>query len=284
MIATLPAEVQRTIPKTLSRSAARNLGKLARELSGDLELCGTRAAYRKLGGFAAAKVKIIDQTGAADAAPGQRYNEMIPDLRHLLAGAQRNVLIVNPYVVLTEAMVQRFEEGAKRGVKYTIVTNSPMSTDSAITQGFFLNNWANVLRVLVATGKRKIHAKAFVVDGLVSGDTTFNADLLSALVNGESGAISFSRKVAAGLTSDIERDLANPANAFKEWTIKKDASGRALLDKRGRPIVVRGPEDDLSWWLRAVYAPVRLLCTGISCTSYGAPLKLQKAKDVLARD
>ena len=287
MIGGLPAQVQQRIPKKLSWLASRNLRKLTKQLSGDLELVGTRAAYQRLGGFTPATVKVIDQTGAPDSAPGQRFNEMTPALSHLLRGAQKRVLIVNPYVVLTENMVQLFEDGAKRGVRYTIYTNSPKSTDSAITQGFFLNSWANVLarvptmKVWVATGKRKIHAKAFVVDDILTGDTTFNADLLSGLVNGELGTISLSKASAANLRSHIAADLRNRANGFKQWTIEKDASGRAVLDAKGQPIVKRGPKDDLGRGLRALYAPIKLLCKGIAATSYGAPLRLQKAGDLL---
>ena len=234
-----------------------------------------------------ARVKIMDQTGAADAAPHERYNEMAPDLHHLIHGAQKSITIINPYVVLTEEMVQSFEAGAKRGVQYRIVTNSPMSTDSAITQGFFLNSWANVmarvptLQIWVATGKRKIHAKAFVVDGIVSGDTTYNADLLSGLVNGELGTVSLSKRVAANLEAAVGKDLASTADGFKQWTIKKDAQGRAVLDGKGQPIVLEGPRQDLSWKLRAVYAPVKWLCKVIASTPAGAPLRLQQAKDVL---
>jgi phosphatidylserine/phosphatidylglycerophosphate/cardiolipin synthase-like enzyme len=291
MIGSLPTDIQRKIPKDLGWAARRNLAKLAGDLSRDLELCGTRAAYRNLGGFMKARVKVIDQTGAASAAPGKRFNEMMPNLRQLILGARKQILIINPYVVLTEEMVRLFEEGAKAGVKYRIVTNSPMSTDSAITQGFFLNSWANVLarvptmEIWVATGKRKIHAKAFVVDDVVSGDTTYNADLLSALVNGELGTISLSRKVARDLTAGIAKDLSDPANGFRQWTIKKDERGRAVLDGKGRPIVLHGPKDDVSLRLRALYTPVRWLCKLITATRGGAPLRLQKAKDVLpARD
>ena len=57
-------------------------------------------------------------------------------------------------------------------MKITIVTNSLESTDSAVTQGFFLNDWKELearvpsARIFVATGQRKFHAKAFVLDGI----------------------------------------------------------------------------------------------------------------------
>jgi hypothetical protein len=141
------------------------------------------------------------------------------------------------------------------------------------------------MKVWVATGKRKIHAKAFVVDDLLTGDTTFNADLLSGLVNGENGTISLSRASAADLKAGIIQDLRNRANGFVQWRIKKDAAGRAVLNARGKPIVVRGPQHDIGRGLRALYAPIKLLCTGIAATEQGAPLRLQQARDVLhARD
>ena len=266
MIKALPAQAQAKIPTTMTALEYGRLMDLAHDLVGDAELCGSRAAYDKKDGFVDARVKVVDQTGAPSAAPGQRFNEIAPALKTLVDAAQKEILIQNPYVVLTEPMIKMFEEAAKRGVKITIVTNSPESTDSAITQGFFLNDWPMLmariptLQVHVATGSRKFHAKCFVVDDSVSGDMSYNADLLSGRVNGEVGALTKSKEAAQHLKDAIAADLANPANGFAQWTIQRDSKGKAVLDKNGAPIVTRGPADDVSPKLMRRYGPMQTLC------------------------
>ncbi len=287
MIASLPAEMQERIPAALSPLEHTRVLANAKELVNDLELAGSRKAYEAHDDFSTADVKIIDQTGAADAAPGERYNEMAPAMGHLILGARKEIVIQNPYVVLTEPQLQALESASKNGVKITIVTNSPESTDSAVTQGFFLNDWPNILarlptaKLFVATGERKFHAKCFEIDEKVAGDTTYNADLLSGLVNGEVGAISRSEVTAKDLKKKIMADLANPSNGFKEWTIQKDEKGKAILNEEGKPIVIQGPEDDISEKLRVAYVPVQVLCKLFTLTDKGAPLAHPPVADVL---
>ena len=269
----------------------RECGRLTKQalaLSNDLELAGRRARYEQMKGWAKADVKIIDQEGAPSAPMGKRHNEMAPALVHLFRGAQNELIIQNPYVVLTENMVQLFEELAQRGVKIKIVTNSPESTDSAITQAFFLNQWANVMarvptmEIHVATGDRKFHAKCFTIDGEVSGDLSYNADLLSGLVNGEVGAISRSAEIAGDLAKHIKEDLANPINEFKEWTIKRGADGRAILGADLQPIVINGPDQTISKKIMRMYKPLQGVANwAADHTISVAPLNIRPAWEVL---
>jgi phosphatidylserine/phosphatidylglycerophosphate/cardiolipin synthase-like enzyme len=277
-IKTMPNVPDKVKNKDLTSGELDNVKKWATELSNDLELKGSRAKYDNLGGFQQGEVKIIDQVGAASAAPGARCNGIAPALFTLIQGAQKEIVIQNPYVVLTEPMMKAFEEASARGVKITIVTNSPESTDSAVTQGFFLNDWKKLeervpsARVFVATGERKFHAKAFVADGKVSGDTSYNADLLSGMVNGEVGAITRSEDVAQNLMNHIYDDLHDPANKFREWTIQRDPSGKAVHGADGQPIAIEGPEQDVSQKLQKRYKVVQFLCDAITRLELGSPL------------
>ena len=112
----------------------------------------------------ATEAKIIDQTSAA----GTRVNGIAPALKSLVDSATRRIVIENPYVVLTEDMMVGLERAAARGVQIDIITNSPLSTDSDVTQAFFLEDWPYILarcstaRIFVATGERKFHAKSAV--------------------------------------------------------------------------------------------------------------------------
>jgi phosphatidylserine/phosphatidylglycerophosphate/cardiolipin synthase-like enzyme len=189
------------------------------------------------------EVKIIDQTSAAET----RIDGISPALKALVDSATRRIVIENPYVVLTEEMMVGLERAAARGVRIDIITNSPLSTDSAVTQAFFLKDWPFILarcstaRIFVATGERGFHTKSAVVDGEQSLVSTYNLDLLSGCVNGEVGAVVESKEVAADLLAAFEADLADPSYGFVEHRIKRDAHGRPVL-KNGEPVVEFGPE------------------------------------------
>lgn len=268
--------------KGLTRAETRALKARALELANDVELKGSRGKYDALDNYVKAEVKILDQTGAASAKPGDRYNEIGPGILQLMRGARKHIVIENPYVVMTEPMMEAFEEAAKRGVRIDIVTNSPESTDSAVTQGFFLNDWKNFLdrvptaRIMVATGQRKFHTKAFVIDGKVSADTSYNADIFSSLVNGEVGAVSRSEPYAQDLLNAIQADLDEPANKFKEWSIKRDADGKAIKGEDGQPIAEYGPETDVNAKLLKRYKPMQLLTRLASKFELLSPLRHDK--------
>lgn len=191
-------------------------------------------------------VKIIDQTAVA----GGRVNEFGAALVTLVNGARDSVMIENPYVVLTEEMLATLEAAAARGVAVWIGTNSPLSTDSTVTQAFFLEDWAYILarvptaRVFVATGQARLHAKVATIDDTVTLVTTYNMDFLSGFVNSEVGAVIWSREFATATKQSFEVDMKDPAHGVVEYRIRRDAAGRPLLEG-GRPVPEFGPEDHL---------------------------------------
>jgi len=195
-----------------------------------------------------AEVKIIDQTSVA----GGRVNNLADALKTLAAAAQESIVLENPYVVLTEDMILALEAAAARGVEVIIGTNSPLSTDSKVTQAFFLEDWAYILarvptaRILVATGERKLHAKVATIDGKLSAVTTYNMDLLSGYVNSEVGALIWSESFREELMGSFIEDLEKEENGVLEYFIERDQDGFAVLDDQGKPIPVFGPEDHLS--------------------------------------
>lgn len=244
------AQLQVDLPKRApDKSDLKRLNELAIELVNQLEARGSRQQYlaNRLSAHDS-EVKILDQTSEAATlqTPG-----MGQALKKLVESAQKRIVIENPYVVLTEEMLQALEQASARGVKIDIITNSPLSTDSSVTQAFFLEDWPMVLarcpnaRIFVATGDRKFHTKSAVADGEVSFISTYNLDLLSGHVNSEVGAAVKSKEVASDLLKAFDEDLKDPQNGFLEYTIQKDASGKAVL-KGGKPIPVFGPENHLS--------------------------------------
>jgi putative cardiolipin synthase len=243
-VARMPSE---GIDRELNGREMKKLREIAAELVTYPAMRGSSRDYDPRAELHNAEVKILDQTSAA----GGRINTMAGALEELAAAAQKSIVIENPYVVLTEKMMEAFEEAASRGVEIIIGTNSPLSTDSAVTQAFFLEDWAYILarvptaRFFVATGERKLHAKVATMDDRLSIVSTYNLDLLSGYVNSEVGAAVWSESFNQELMGSFIEDLEEKDNGVVEYLIERDENGLAVLDDEGNPIPVFGPEDHL---------------------------------------
>jgi hypothetical protein len=78
-------------------------------------------------------------------------------------------------------------------------------------------------------------------------------DLLSGYVNSEIGAVMKSRSYTAAMKAAFVADAEDPKNGVVEYKIRRDASGKAVLQD-GKPIVEFGPEDHLSAKMLEEYA------------------------------
>jgi putative cardiolipin synthase len=220
--------------------------------------------------------RILDQTSVA----GTRVNDFARRITMLIDAATRDVVLENPYVVLTEEMVLAMEAAAGRGVCIDIITNSPLSTDSTVTQAFFLEDWAYMLariptlRIHVITGSRKFHSKAAVIDSRICLITTYNLDLLSGYVNGEVGAAVESPELAADLLAAFRADQADPEHAVLEYRIVRNDDGTPVL-KDGLPVPLFGPEHHLPQDVLDDYCRLRKLWSQILRNNlpYLAPLR-----------
>jgi phosphatidylserine/phosphatidylglycerophosphate/cardiolipin synthase-like enzyme len=224
-----------------SRDDLETLRELAKELATNPELRGSyHVEHETFDG----EVKVIDKTSVANAAAADQIGK---SLLALIGAAKESIYIHNPYVVLTEPALEALAEAGKRGVKVVFMTNSPESTDSAITQAYFLEDWPHILakipgsRIIVATGDQKHHSKSFVIDGVLTGISTYNADWVSMNVNSEVMALHWGEEFAQDTIESYKRTIADPAHGAVEYKIKRDEQGRALV-KNGKPIVEFGPE------------------------------------------
>jgi phosphatidylserine/phosphatidylglycerophosphate/cardiolipin synthase-like enzyme len=229
------------IKREPSRSDLKFLKERALELVSNPELRGTYDNERKP---MRTEVKFLDKVSATTVGENQISDNMIK----LIDSAQESIYIHNPYVVLTDRALDALERAGKRGVEVIIGTNSPESSDSAITQAYFLEDWPMILarvpnsRIIVATGDQKHHSKTFVVDGTLTGISTFNADWISARVNSEDMALTWSKEFAEDTVRSYRAAIDDPEHGAVEYKIKRDAEGRALV-KDGKPIVEFGPEN-----------------------------------------
>ncbi|MEZ0314055.1 MAG: phosphatidylserine/phosphatidylglycerophosphate/cardiolipin synthase family protein, partial [Myxococcota bacterium] len=120
------------VTRTPSRGERETLMRLANELVGYTRTRGSARTYDREERFFDAEVKIIDQTSAAVS----HYNEIAPALTTIIRGAQRRIIIHNQYVVLTREMIDELARASSRGVEILFATNSPLSSDSTVTQAY----------------------------------------------------------------------------------------------------------------------------------------------------
>jgi putative cardiolipin synthase len=164
-------------------------------------------------------------------------------MRDLMAGAQRELLIVNSYVIPDEQDIELFRELAARGVKVRILTNSLASQDVPAVNSHY-KRWRRPLlkagvelyesrpdaaiRTAVAdTPPSKaefmgLHVKAMVVDRKRVFVGSMNLDPRSEELNSEMGVVVDSEALAAQIAGIMERDLL-PENA---WRVTLDEHGR----------------------------------------------------------
>jgi len=169
-----------------------------------------------------APVKIIDKNSLF----GPR-DDVTDQIVRFIDGSRKEIIIQNPYVVLTERAEAALKRAARRGVRIIIHTNSPFSTDSLATQAMFYTDWKRILKeiptseIYVYYGQRKLHAKNFVFDGKIGIVGTYNMDYISEDVNSEVVAAVKSNEFGKELRDEIMSDVAQS----KQYKIEVEADG-----------------------------------------------------------
>ncbi len=141
--------------------------------------------------------------------------EITEELHRELDAAQSEILMMNPYVILTPQTKEKLVQAGARGVKIKIVTNSPISSDSYMTQAAFLIDWKKILKevpgveIFVDRGPSKLHAKVFAFDRKRAIVGSFNLDYMSDRINSEIAVEVESDRFAGEVADAIESRAVN---------------------------------------------------------------------------
>jgi phosphatidylserine/phosphatidylglycerophosphate/cardiolipin synthase-like enzyme len=175
-------------------------------------------------------VKVLDKHSFR----GER-NDITNNMISLIDAAEDYVLIQNPYVIMTPELFAALKRAGERNVRIVLHTNSPASTDSLITQAFFIRDWWKLLRDLptleiwVFKDERKLHAKTFVIDDRVTSIGTYNLDPMSQGINSEVMAVvespTFGRRNRLRIEKDIEESVQYLIKVDPETGIVDKVSG-----------------------------------------------------------
>jgi len=210
--------------------ADKSLKAVNKELATYKHMTGYES-YEPFAGSSGAPVKIFSKSGYQ-----QEKDEVTDNIIAFIEASSDEVIIQNPYVVLTEKAKAAIKRASARGVRVIIHTNSPASDNQIMSQAFFLDeDWMQFMkdapnaRIYVFTDKMTLHAKVFVFDRAVSVVGTYNMDYLSEQINCENvcavNSVAFSRDCRERIMQDIA--------ISKEYRIG--------LDSDGKPYEIFGP-------------------------------------------
>jgi len=206
---------------TLSKETNELLKKYNDELK-NYERIQHYASFRLFNGERAYPTRILDKHSIQ----GSR-NDITKNLSGLMDAAESEIIIQNPYVVLTEEARAAIKRASDRGVKVIIHTNSPMSSDSLLTQAMFIGDWKGILkdmpnvRIFGYKLSTKLHSKVFVFDRKIAVIGTYNMDYVSEQINSEVVAVIKSRPFANQVAGKIMRDIEDS----HEYKIKVERDG-----------------------------------------------------------
>lgn len=197
----------------------------------------TYSGYEPFHGERAFPIKILDKHSIA----GPR-NDITASVVKLMDACEKEIIIQNPYVVLTDAAKAALQRANDRGVKIIIHTNSPVSTDSLLTQAFFIADWVDLqmsmpnMEVWVFTGKRKLHSKVFVFDRTIATIGTYNMDYMSEQINSEVVAMVMSKTFGMRVALSVYEDI----KVSKQYKLELSKDGKVPVELFGPASIAKG--------------------------------------------
>jgi phosphatidylserine/phosphatidylglycerophosphate/cardiolipin synthase-like enzyme len=133
-------------------------------------------------------------------------------LFELMDEASEEIMIQNPYLVLTPECAEHLERAAReRHVKVRFAVTSPTSTDSLLTQSVLTFEWKKIARQIPgieingAVGPEDLHAKIFVFDRKKVAVGSYNMDAMSQNRNAELALVADSPSLAGEIGAEIDR-------------------------------------------------------------------------------
>jgi putative cardiolipin synthase len=163
--------------------------------------------------------------------------------------AQRELIIISPYLVPGDSEMALIRRLRERGVRVRMLTNSLASTDMPIVQVGYMRYRVPLLEAgcelhevrpllgkpetkhgLIQSGSSNrfgLHAKVLVIDGQRAFVGSMNFDKRSLDFNTELGLIIDSPKIARELTTRFEA-IVQPANSYRLELTPDATDGRAV--------------------------------------------------------
>ncbi|MCG3204618.1 MAG: Cardiolipin synthase C [Elusimicrobia bacterium] len=165
---------------------------------------------------------------------GESKSEVLNTLIDVGQAAKKDMLIISPYLIISDEAVKKFGQTVQRGVSVRILTNSLKSTDAVPVVAMYrtfrkdlMKQGPQLYEMRPDAGSRalysldpmmkkrmSLHAKAVVYDQETVFIGTFNIDPRSEYLNTEVGLLVYSPEFAKKVTEAIQFDLL-PENSYR---------------------------------------------------------------------
>ncbi len=148
----------------------------------------------------------------------------------VIAAAQKELLIQNPYFIPDEESCELLKKTVERGVDVRVMVPGPVS-DSPLVSHAAHHHYEDLLRYGVRLYEHQttlIHQKIMIVDGTWSHVGSTNLDDRSFDINEEAGVGIVDDGIAAELKKAFERDLKSCVEIKLETWTKRSSLHRAL--------------------------------------------------------
>ena len=190
-----------------------------------------------------------------------------PRLGVLLGQVQQDLIIISPYFVPGDPLVEALGKMVRRGVKVRILTNALAANDVSVVHAGYMRYREDLLRAGVelyefkphqATGngrqkkswkgssRASLHAKTFAGDTRFVFVGSFNLDPRSVELNTEMGVVFESPELAGKLGELFEQDLLEHAYRLD---LDEDGNLNWTTSENGRKIRF-DQEPETGWWQR----------------------------------
>lgn len=167
-------------------------------------------------------------------------NNITPAIVKLIKSAQKEIIIQNPYFVVTDEAMAALREANSRGVSIIILTNSPDTSEKPFTLAFFVGEWQKLLvnldraRLFAFRSEGKLHSKVMVFDRQLAIVSSYNMDPMSEQINSE---------IAVLIKST---DFSTRSALRVQEMVKKSGEYKIKFKKDGTIQPIFGPESDSS--------------------------------------
>ena len=239
--------------------SARTAGFAAQLLSGSLPLEWART-------------RMVSDDPAKGLGKSAPEDTLPPQLREAMGEPRRQVSLVSPYFVPSDAGVAFFSSLAGRGVKVRVLTNSLEATDVDIVHSGYVKRRKDLLRGGVglwemkrrgplpvvpstpgspgsvgSSGGSSLHAKTFSIDDERVFIGSFNFDPRSASLNTEMGFVIDSPALARRIAAAFETDIPGAA-----YEVKLSDDGKLYwLERAGAGAIRHDTEPGTTFWQRS---------------------------------
>lgn len=163
-------------------------------------------------------------------------NDITENIIKYIDGSRSEIIIQNPYIVLTPRAEAALKRAAKRKIPILVQTNSPQTSDSFPTEAVIYQDWRSILRdiptirIFAMVNRGQLHAKNFAFDGKIGVVGTYNFDFLSEKVNSEVIAVIKSTDFSQELRSEIVSDIKNSSVEYHLATADSPEFGPADVE------------------------------------------------------